>query len=250
MKNQRSGVIVQTRMTSTRLPGKVLKDLSEGETVLDVLIERLKLSKLTDIIIIATTPNKKNQAIIDNAESHSVSWFIGDEENVLERYYLAAKKYKLDVIVRITSDCPFNDPRILDEMIEFFLNNEYDYIKNIDENLDYIRGFEIEIFTFEVLERVYALAELKPDKEHVTYYIYTHPEKFKILKYECEILNRYTDLRLTIDVFEDLQLCREVYKRLKEENKGIDFSISDIIDIIDRNPELKDINKHIQQKKV
>jgi spore coat polysaccharide biosynthesis protein SpsF len=249
MKNQKIGVIVQARMTSTRLPGKVLKELDKSETVLDVLIKRLKLSKLTDIIIIATTPDKKNQLIIENAESHNVSWFVGDEENVLERYYLAAKEYKLDTIIRITSDCPFNDPKILDEMINFFSNNDYDYIKNVDENLDYIRGFEIEIFTFEVLERVFKLAELKSEKEHVTYYIYTHPEQFKILKYEYEILNKYNDLRLTIDEIEDLRICREVYKRLKEENKGIDFTISDIIDIIEKNPELKDINKNILQKK-
>ena len=137
------GVIVQARMGSTRLPGKILKDLDLNERVFDVLIKRLKLSKLVNKIIIATTPDKRNSVIIDAVKLHGVSYFIGSEKNVLERYYLAAKEYHLDLIIRATSDCPFLDPSILDDMIKFFLSHDYHCIRNVDNTTNFSRGFEV-----------------------------------------------------------------------------------------------------------
>ena len=115
------GIIVQTRMGSTRLPGKVLKTLYKNEKVLEVLIKRLKLSKELNEIIIATSPDKKNEVIIEVAKELDVFWFIGDEENVLERYFKAAKFHDLDIVIRVTSDCPFIDPITLDNMIIFYI---------------------------------------------------------------------------------------------------------------------------------
>jgi len=244
------GIIIQARMGSTRLPGKVLKNLSENETVLDILIKRMKLSKNTDEIIIATTPDQKNESIIDVAKSFDISFYIGSEENVLERYYEAAKKYNLDIIVRLTSDCPFIDPKILDDMIVFFKNNNYDYIRNVDESTNFTIGFSIEIFSFKVLEKAFSLADNKLEKEHVTYFIYTHPEMFSLFSYNMENLKKIDDLRLTIDEEKDLIMCREVYKILKENGKSIDFSILDIINVIEKNPKLMDINKDVKQKTV
>ena len=146
MKGPKVGVIVQARMGSTRLPGKVLKKLYKNDRVLDVLIKRLKLSKRLNEIIIATTTDIKDKVIIEVASEHNVSSFVGDEENVLLRYYEASKKYNLDIIIRVTSDCPFIDPKVLDEMIEFYKNQNYDYIRNVDETTNFSRGFEIEIF--------------------------------------------------------------------------------------------------------
>jgi len=247
---QKIGVIVQVRMGSTRLPGKVMKLLDNEDTVLDVLIRRLKLSKLVDEIVIATTPDKRNSVIVDLANSHLIPYFIGSEENVLERFYKAARKFKLDIIIRITSDCPFIDPKILDDMIDFYLHNNYDYIKNIHESSNFPRGFDVEIFSLDVLENIYSLAKNKPEKEHVTYYIYTHPKNFNIFYYNLDNLKKFDKLRLTIDEEQDLILCREIYKKLKENSKTIDFSLYDILEIIENNPELMNINKQIKQKKV
>lgn len=244
------GAIVQARMNSTRLPGKVLKKLSKIDSVLGVLIKRLKTCKELDNIIIATTPDEKNKAIIEEVKNYNVDWYVGDEENVLKRYYEAAKKYTLNIIIRITSDCPFIDPKILDDMIRFYKLNNYDYIRNVDETTNFSRGFEIEIFNFEVLKEIFSRAKIKSEKEHVTYYIYTHPEKFTMYSYNIENLKKFENLRLTIDEEDDLLICREVYKKLIEKGKNYDFSIYDIIELIEKNPSLMDINKHVQHKKV
>ena len=248
MKAKKVGIIIQARMGSTRLPGKVLKLLDKGEKVLDVLIKRVKLCKKVDEIIIATTPDKQNSLIIDVTKTHNVSHFIGSEENVLERYYEAAKQYNLDIIIRVTSDCPFVDPKLMDEMIIFYNNNKFDYIRNVDQSTNFARGFEIEIFSFNVLEKVFSLAEKDLEREHVTYFIYTHPEIFTMHSYNFDNLKKFDNLRLTIDEKDDLLMCREVYKRLKEKGKSIDFSVFDIYEIIEENPELMDINKKIVQK--
>lgn len=249
MNSKKRGVIIQARMGSTRLPGKVLKELDKNETVLDLLIKRLKLSKDIDQIIIATTPDEKNNKIIELAKSYEIDFFVGSEVNVLERYYFAAKKFDIDIIIRITSDCPFIDPKVVDDMIVLYQKSNFDYIKNIDDNTNFPRGLDIEIFSFEVLDRVYSLAKTKQEKEHVTYYIYTHPNIFTISTYNLKDLKKIDGLRLTIDEIDDLVMCRKVYKKLKENGKGIDFSIFDIIEIIEKYPELIKINLHVQQKK-
>lgn len=249
MKVKKVGIIIQARMGSTRLPGKVLKLLDKDEKVLDVLIKRMKLCKKVDEIIIATTPNKQNSLIIDVTKTYNVSYFIGSEENVLERYYEAAKQYNLDIIIRITSDCPFVDPKLMDEMIIFYKNNNFDYVRNVDQSTNFVRGFEIEIFGFNVLEKIFSLAEKDLEREHVTYYIYTHPEMFTLYSYNLNHLKKFDNLRLTIDEKDDLIMCREVYKKLKEKGKSIDFSVFDIYEIIEENPELMDINKNLVRKK-
>ena len=193
---EKVGAIVQARMGSTRLPGKVLKNFSKSDSVLGVLIKRLKISNELDKIIIATTPDEKNEAIIEEVKNYHVDWYIGDEENVLKRYYDAAIKYALNIIIRITSDCPFIDPKILDDMIKFYKLNNYDYIRNVDETTNFSRGFEIEIFNIEVLKEAFSHAKIKAEKEHVTYYIYTHPEKFTLYSYNIENLKKFENLRL------------------------------------------------------
>ena len=250
MTNQKVGVIVQARMGSTRLPGKVLKSLNDKETVLDLLIKRLKLSTQTNEIIIATTPDNKNKQILEKIKPYNISSFIGDEANVLERYYLAAKKHSLDIVIRVTSDCPFVDPRILDDMIIFYKNHDYDYIRNVDKDTNFVNGFEIEICSFKVLEKTYNSAETVPEKEHVTLYIYRHPEIFSIYSYNVENLKKFNDLRLTIDEIDDLTIIRTVYKKLIENGKSYNFSVYDVLDVIEKNPEYMNINKHVQQKKV
>ena len=244
------GVIVQARMGSTRLPGKVLKKLDENISILSLLIKRLKLSKEINNIIVATTIKKENKQIIDLAMSLNVDYFVGSEENVLERYFLAAKKYSLDIIIRITSDCPFLDPYILDEMIIFYKNNKYDYVSNVHTSSNFPRGFEIEIFSFKVLEKVYNHAASNSFKEHVTLFIYKHPEIFSIHNYQVSNLKTIPNLRLTVDEIDDYKLIKVLYNKLKNMGKEINFSLFDIIEIIEKEPNLIEINKHVQQKKV
>jgi len=250
MDHQKVGVIVQARMGSTRLPGKILLELDENEKILDVLIKRLKLSKNLNKIIIATTPDERNSAIVETAKEHNVSFFIGSEDDVLERYFFAAKEFELTVIVRVTSDCPFVDPYIMDEMIEFYINNDYDYVKNFDEKTQYTRGFEIEIINFNILKQLYSQAKSRPEREHVTYYIRTHHDLFKIFNFQTENLNQIEGLRLTIDTKEDLLICREIYEKMKKKGKPLNFSLLDIYELINEKPELMNINKHVQHKKL
>lgn len=244
------GTIVQARMASTRLPGKVLMEIDQDKTVLELLIKRLKLSKLLNVIIIATTRNERNSLIIKKAKSLNVRSFIGSEDNVLKRYYEAAKKFDLDVVIRICSDNPFIDPEILDKIIIFYINNNYDYVSNSSLKTNFPLGSLIEVFSFKILEEVYELAESKPDKEHVTYFIYTHPELFSIYFYNLKNFEKIEYLRMTIDQKEDLDFCREIYKKLKENKKDFTFSLFDIIKIIKEEPELMNINKVVKQKRI
>lgn len=135
-------------------------------------------------------------------------------------------------------------------MILFYKNNDYDYLRNVDETTNFTRGFEIEIFSSDVLKKIYTLAKTKPEKEHVTYFIYTHPKMFKMSSYNLKNLKKFENLRLTIDEKDDLAMCREIYKRLMEKGKSIDFSIFDIVEIVEENPDIMNINKNVQQKKI
>jgi len=248
MKAKKIGVIIQARMGSTRLPGKVLKKLYEEDTVLDVLIKRLKLSKKIHEIIIATTPDICNRQIIEKAVENDVAWFIGDEKHVLKRYHDAAKAHQLALIIRLTSDCPFVDPFIIDDMISYYYDHDFDYLRNVDNSTNFSRGFEIEIFSAKVLYEIYHLAESKLEKEHVTYYIYTHPKKFKIGSYNIKNLKFFEDLRLTIDQENDLILCRDVLKRVMEKGFRYNFTVFDVISIIEQNPQLLEINRDVKHK--
>lgn len=251
MNTDKIGIIIQARIGSTRLPGKVLMKVDENNTLLDMLIKRLKLCKKIDKIIVATTYDKKNLEIVENAKLNKVAFYIGSEDNVLERFYFAAKENSLNVIIRICSDNPFIDPVILDELILFYLKNSYDYVRINNETSKFPLGFLSEIFSFKVLEQVYNLATKKAEKEHVTYYIYTHPDKFSIHDYknnEVEKLNNHKQLRLTIDEKPDLEFCKILLEKLKEKGKKLNFSLFDIIEIIEEEPELMNINKHVSQK--
>lgn len=241
------GVIIQARMGSTRLPGKVIKKINGNITILDLLLKRLKLSKKIDKIIIATTKNSSDTIIANIAKDHGVEIFRGSENNVLKRYYMAAKKFKINTIIRITSDCPFIDPYLLDKMLIIFEEYMYDYMRNnYHSNLP--RGMDIEILTWDTLKYTYLNATNKASKEHVTYFIYNNPELFKIYNYDLENLDFIEGLRITVDDDDDLIMMRELFKKIRELKKEDDFSIFDIIDIVKLNPKLLNINKHVKQK--
>ncbi|MFW6040857.1 MAG: cytidylyltransferase domain-containing protein [Thermoplasmatota archaeon] len=240
------GVIVQARMGSTRLPGKVAKELV-GKPMLTHVIERLKESEELDQIIVATSVKDDDGRVIEIAEKENVSTYRGSEADVLSRYIEAAEKYQIDIIIRVTADCPLIDPITIDELIKEFLKSiDLDYM-----NLKgYPRGLDTGICTLESLKKVERKVKNDPKesqyREHVTLYIYRHPEEFKIdIKEAPEELRK--GYRLSVDEVEDFELMENIYNRLYEEGDIID--IKEVLKMLDNEPELAKINADIKQKK-
>jgi len=236
------GAIIQTRMTSTRLPGKVLENIA-GKAMVWHVINRLSFSKKIDDIILAIPTTKESNVLEDFARDHNLKCFRGSEEDVLLRFYGAAKEFGCDVIVRVTSDCPLIDPEIVDLIIEKY--QKVDYASNTLER-SFPRGLDAEVFSFSVLEKAHKEAKEYYQREHVTPYIYEHPEIFKLYSVKAEGKLKRPDLRLTVDTKEDLELVREIYKHLYNPQKI--FLTKEVIDLFERNPELSEINNNIKQK--
>jgi spore coat polysaccharide biosynthesis protein SpsF len=236
--------IVQARMGSTRLPGKVMKDLL-GAPVLVRDVNRLRRSKLLDEIVIATTTLPADDQIVSLCKDQGWPYFRGDENDVLDRYYQAARAYNADVIVRITSDCPMIDPEIVDRVIKAFLDiSGIDYVSNTLPPRTFPRGLDTEVMTFDALERAWTEDKDPKLREHVTPYIYWNPEIFQIYG----VVNE-TDLsshRWTLDTPEDLLFIQTVYERFG----GDRFSWGDVLEYLNENPKIIKINQHIQQKHI
>jgi len=240
------GAIIQARMGSTRLPEKVMKSL-QGKTVLEHVIERVKQSKLINEIIIATSTHERDAVIESEAFRCDVKAFRGSEDDVLSRYYYAAKSNNLDVVVRITSDCPLIDPIVLDEIIEYYLKSKKHIVSNAGSDLSnrtYPRGLDTEVFSFNVLENAFNHAEEKYQREHVTPFIYENTNQAFYYKNNID----YSMYRWTLDTDEDFKLITEIYRRLYSGKH--DFYLHDIVSLFERHPELRDINAHVEQKKI
>jgi spore coat polysaccharide biosynthesis protein SpsF len=243
------GAIVQARTSSTRLPDKVLKALPYGSqtTVLQQVIRRLKRSKKTAEIIVATTTDSDDKAIVKVAQSENVKWFRGSKDDVLSRYYLAAKRNKLDVIVRITSDCPCIDAEIIDSIIGRHLRTKSDYTTNTLTRT-FPHGLDTEVINYHTLVQANNKAEQYFEREHVTPYIYkTRPDLFKITFVEASKRLNFPDIRVTLDTEEDYALLCAVFDYLYPQNKF--FAAKDIIDLFKSKSWLKLINKNVTQKK-
>jgi spore coat polysaccharide biosynthesis protein SpsF len=245
----KTGVIIQARFCSTRLPGKILRELPYGSgiTVLEQVIGRTKKSRLIQAIVVATSTGDEEEPIVQIAEKENVQWFRGSKDDVLSRYYFAARENGLDPVVRITSDCPCIDPKIVDCVVSIHLERHCDYTSNVLKR-SFPRGLDVEVFNFKALEESFHNAKSQFEREHVTPYIYkTHPEKFKINGYEAEGKLRRPDLRITVDTEEDYALLCAIYDDLYDENRL--FDSYDIVDLFRRKPWLELINKKVVQKK-
>ncbi|MDQ0221214.1 acylneuraminate cytidylyltransferase [Peribacillus cavernae] len=238
--------IIQARMGSTRLPGKILKTVN-GKTLLEYQIERVKQAEQIDQIIIATTVKESEQPIVELCKTLDIDYYRGSEQDVLSRYHEAAQKFGVDVIVRLTSDCPIIDPKIIDRVVNQYLNNRVtiDYISNTLERT-YPRGLDTEVFSFEALNKAYQESILPKDREHVTAYFYTNPDLFKIQGIKNEY--NYGSYRWTVDTEEDFELIRLILSELYNPNKL--FLLEDVIKLLKAHPEWNDINAHIEQKKL
>lgn len=236
--------IIQARMGSTRLPGKVMKQL-KGESVLHHVIERVKQAKMIDEIIVATTTLEEDDILAEKAKHYGVHVFRGSSENVLSRYYKAAKEHKADVVVRITSDCPLIDPKIIDKVITYYLNYKVDIVTNAgNSNYErtFPRGLDVEVFSFKVLKLAFMNATESFQLEHVTPYIYKNSNHAYFYKNKID----YSKYRWTLDTTEDYQFMETIYEKLY--SKKHDFYFQDIVDILEVNPDIALINEHIEQK--
>ena len=233
------GAIIQARMGSTRLPGKILTKIADKPMLWHV-IQRTAESSLMNKIIIATTTNSADDCIVDFANSFDILFFRGSEGDVLDRFYRTAKSFCIDAIVRITPDCPLIDPKIVDKVIKRFLIGNLDYISNVHPPT-YPDGLDIEVFSFETLKKVWKEAKKASEREHVTPYILNHHRMFRISNIENEVDLSY--MRWTVDEERDLKFVKEIYKRLYKNNKI--FYMTNILNLLKKEPELSRINEGI-----
>jgi spore coat polysaccharide biosynthesis protein SpsF len=237
--------IIQARMGSTRLPGKVLMDLA-GEPMLVRVINRCRRATALDDIVIATTTKDEDDAIEELCLERSCLFFRGEENDVLDRYYRAARENQADVIVRITSDCPLIEPEVIDCVVNEFTGGqpEVDYTSNNLPRRTFPLGLDTEAFRFNVLEQVWLKDKDSTAREHVTPYIHRNPALFNTM---CITNNvDYSHMRWTVDEPDDLEFVRQVYNYFDDDS----FSWREVLAVLKEHPELLDINKHVRQKTI
>lgn len=242
--NQEIVATIEARMTSSRLPGKVLMPLA-GQPALERLIERLKRSIYLDKIVVATTINQTDDPVVELAQKLNVDYFRGSEADVLGRVLGAAQSVGAEIIVEITGDCPLVDHRLVDRGIEEFFSHQVDYASNTIK-LSYPIGFDIQVFPVKILAEVASLTHDPIDRAHVSYYIYNHPKKYQLRNWEAEPENYWPDLRVTLDEREDHELLNKIFESLLPQRD--DFSADDVIKFLKTNPSLLEINKNVRQK--
>lgn len=231
------GCIIQARMSSERLPGKVLMNIEEDCTILNSVIEQVMYSNFIEKIVVATTTDKIDDKIEEFLKKKQVSCFRGEPLDVLDRYYKCAKEHSFSEIVRITSDNPLIDPKIIDLVISEFKEKKFDYICNFFPRT-FPQGTEVEIFTFSTLHKTWLEAKKESEREHVTPYIYNNPEKFKISNLEYK--KNLSNLRWTVDREQDLKFVQEIKKRIDKKP----IFMTDILEILEKNPDLIQINSN------
>lgn len=234
-------IIIQARIGSSRLPGKVLTSIN-GKPMLWFQLSNLSRSKYSKEIIVATTTKSADRRIVEFCQINNIKCFRGSEDDVLERYYQAACEHKADIVCRLTADCPLIDPLVVDQIIDRYVENrqKVDYVSNTIERT-YPRGMDCEVFSMDALTESYETAREPFEREHVTPFIYRHPELFRILQVlNPEDLSRY---RLTVDTQEDFELIRKMLSIVSES------SVEKCIEVLKENPDWFLINQHITQKK-
>ncbi len=234
--------IVQARLGSSRLPGKVLQDLA-GETMLARVVERLRAARTIDDIVIATTTKESDDPIVAETSRLGVNVWRGSETDVLARYIGAARRFFAGAVVRITSDCPLIDPETIDKVVNALRSAPVDYASNVHVRT-YPRGLDTEVFYLETLEKIYRQATTPASREHVTAYVMEKPGEFALSHVTSETDD--SDLRWTVDTEEDITLVRALYERLELGRTLRPYR--EVVDYARAHPELAKLNGHIAQK--
>lgn len=235
-------ILIQARMNSARLPGKVLKPVL-GKPLLAYELERLTRVRLADEIVVATTVHPSDDAIVDFCRASGVSFYRGSEEDVLSRFYEAAKNYSANTIVRVTADCPLIDPGTIDRVIHFFAEGGYDYASNVLRRT-FPRGMDVEVFTFAALETTHNESKTSPEREHVTPFIYNRPERFRLggIQHPSD----ESGYRWTVDTPEDFSLIEKILTALYPSKPS--FDLADLLELAAGHPEWSEINRQVKQK--
>ena len=232
--------IIQARTSSTRLPGKVLKKIL-GKTLLELQIERTLRSKYIDKLIVATSLSEDDREIEKICKKINIDCFRGSLNNVIDRFYQAAKKYSPEHVVRLTGDCPLSDPGVIDDVIDFYFSGNFDYATNAVIPI-FPDGLDVEIFSFKVLGEAWTNAELPSHIEHVTPYM-RQEYKFKVGNYTGNF--DYSNLRWTVDEPEDYEFVRNIFEALYLVNSL--FSWKDVLTYLKKHQDLMNINSNFER---
>jgi spore coat polysaccharide biosynthesis protein SpsF len=239
-------IFIQARMGSTRLPGKVMKEVVD-KPLISYEIERLKRVTRVQGLAVVTTTQPQDQVLVDLCRQEDVPVFRGSEEDVLKRFHEAAHFFSAEVIVRFSGDCPLIDPAVTDQAIESFLTSDppYDYLSNTLLRT-FPRGLDVEVFSIGSLDRVEREAHLPGEREHVTPYYYQHPHLFCLgsLTYPID----YSSYRWTVDTPEDFVLIEKILREIYPSKP--EFTWLDVIEIFAKHPQWLEINAHVKQKSV
>ena len=228
--------VLQARVSSTRLPGKVLMPIL-GEPMLLRQIERVRRATRIGRLLVATSSDPSDDAIEKLCRDNEVSLFRGSLDDVLDRFYRAAIPIAPDHVVRLTGDCPLADPELIDQVISFYLDGGFDYASNVVVPT-FPDGLDVEVFRFSCLEQAWKEADLPSQREHVTPFIHRQPGRFRIGSFRGE--KDLSGLRWTVDGPEDFELVTEIYASLYPGNRA--FTTKDIFDLLGMRPELATLN--------
>lgn len=239
----RTVAIIQARMGSSRLPGKILEPLA-GKPVLQRVIERLAASNAFAQVVVATTDREIDDVAADKAAAFGATVVRGDEDDVLSRFGLAAETSSAEAIMRITADCPLIDPEVLAAMVERFAVGDADLVTNCVRR-SFPRGLDAELFSRQALDTMLAEASAPAEREHVTPFLYAHPERFRIVSHEgSEDLSGY---RLTLDTPEDFVLLERIFSATPDPDA---IRLDEVVALLRAHPDWRLINAHIEQKKI
>ena len=235
--------IIQARTGSTRLPGKVLHDLG-GASMLARVIRRTQRAEHLDDVVVATTSSDQDDPVVAECRRIGVPWFRGSEQDVLDRYFVAAEASRAELIVRVTSDCPLIDPGLIDRVVAAFLAEKPDYASNFLERT-YPRGLDNEVVTFDGLSRAWCEAVRPYQRVHVTPYFYENPALFRLLavKHDRDL----SACRWTVDTLDDMRFARTVYEHFDGDDQ---FNWRDVLRLLEAEPGLAEINRHVRQKEL
>lgn len=236
-------IIIQARMGSSRLPEKVLKPLGNS-VVLDYVVSRCREVSDVDEVIVATSTLSQDDAIESWCRENKVAYFRGSEDDVLSRYYECAKQYEPDYVIRVTSDCPFVDYDMANEIIATMKQSPADYVK-VHGKLP--RGLVVEMFAFKALSYIYEHGKEPRHREHVTYYGYEYADEFQVTTYNAPQSIQQPKLRITLDTEEDYKLCQAIANHFNGDKL---VSSEKVVEFLLANPTVANINAHIEQKPV
>ena len=235
---------IEARMTSARLPGKPLLK-ANNKTMLEHIVGRLKSVDLIDEIVLATTVNIQDDSLVEEAKRLDISFYRGDEDNVMKRVIDAGDSANAEVLVEITGDCPIIDPSIIRQSIEIFISNRYDYVSNAQIR-SYPDGMDTQVFLLDSLKKSYSMTSSPIDYEHVSLHIRNNPDIFSHFDMQAPKNLHWPELGLTLDEDKDFILIKNIIEHFG--NKNSNFTCSDAIRYLKDNPSLVEINKSVDRK--